>query len=270
MTLIHQETQSDMDLLPLSTKLWIYTNYDCNLQCSYCVAGSHPKAPKRAIQLTTVTRIIEEALDLGFESIYFTGGEPFILGEIFKMLAYSSDKLTTTILTNGMLFRGRRLDHLTEIKNKRLILQVSLDGSRPEHQDPYRGRGSWQKTVDGIKILLKLDFRVRISTTETSTNTKFMEEICDFRRSLGISDEDHIIRPLAKRGFSDEGVEVGKHNLIPEMTINDQGVYWHPLSTDPDLLVRTEIFPLADAYSQIKMEFAAISGSRDSGMEEFH
>ena len=35
-------------------KLWIYTNYDCNLRCSYCVAKSSPNAPRRAIGLANV------------------------------------------------------------------------------------------------------------------------------------------------------------------------------------------------------------------------
>ena len=75
---------ADLDSRPLSTKLWIYTNYDCNLHCSYCVAESHPRAPKRAVSLATVKRIIDEAVELGFESIYFTGGEPFILDNIYE------------------------------------------------------------------------------------------------------------------------------------------------------------------------------------------
>lgn len=262
-------THSDMDTLPISTKLWIYTNYDCNLRCTYCVAESHPRAPKRTISLTTVKRIIDEAEELGFDNIYFTGGEPFILKDIYAMLAYASDRLTTTILTNAMLFNDRRLKQLTSINNERLSIQVSLDGSQPVHHDPYRGQGSWQKTVDGIRDLLEAGFRVRISTTETPANTEFIEDICDFRRSFGISDEDHIIRPLAKRGFSDEGMEVGKHNLIPEMTISTQGVYWHPLSTDPDLLVSDEIFPLTKAVSKIKSELEKISDSKNGDMEEF-
>jgi len=269
MTQINLVKQSDRDLLTLSTKLWIYTNYDCNLRCSYCVAESHPGAAKRAIPLTTVKRIVDEADSLGFKSIYFTGGEPFILEDIYEMLAYASAKLTTTILTNVMLFSDRRLQKLLEINHPQLILQVSLDGSQPEQHDPYRGQGSWQKTIDGIHKLQELGIQIRFSTTETSANSEFMDEICDFRRTLGISDEDHIIRPLAKRGFSDQGMEVGKHNLTPEMTINAEGVYWHPLSTDPDLLVSTEIFPLAVAISQIRVELAEISSSQNSGMEEF-
>lgn len=254
----------------LSTKLWIYTNYDCNLRCSYCVAESHPKAPRRALSLAIVERIILEASELGFDSVFFTGGEPFILDEIYTMLAFSSARLPTTVLTNAMLFRNGRMKKLLAIKNERLVVQVSLDGSRPEHHDPYRGPGTWQKTMDGIHALLDAGFRIRLSTTETPANAAFLQDICEFRRSLGIAGEDHIIRPLAKRGYSQAGMEVGKHNLVPELTINAQGVYWHPLSTDADLLVTTEIFPLAQAVCQIKAELALVSTSQNAGREEFH
>ena len=71
-------------------KLWIYTNYDCNLRCSYCVAKSSPNAPRRAIGLKNAQRLVDEAVELGFSEVFFTGGEPFILKEIYAMLAYSS------------------------------------------------------------------------------------------------------------------------------------------------------------------------------------
>ena len=71
--------------------------------------------------------------------------------------------------------------------------------------------------------------------------------MCDFHRSLGIPDQDHFIRPLAKRGFSREGLELDMHNLIPEVTVNLDGVYWHPLATDADMLVNRKLFPLSEA-----------------------
>ncbi|MFN2235460.1 MAG: radical SAM protein [Anaerolineales bacterium] len=254
---------------PLSKKLWVYTNFDCNLRCSYCVAESHPRAARRGINFETFKRIVDEALALGVDCIYLTGGEPFVLEDIYAMLAYSSEKLPTTILTNGMLFNDRRLKRLIEVKNEALIIQVSLDGSRPEQHDPIRGPGSWQKTVDGIQRLIGSGLKVRLSTTETHLNQGHLDEICEFRRALGIPDDDHIIRPLAKRGFSNDGMEVGKHNLVPEMTITDQGVFWHPLSTDADLLVQAEIFPLERAYAKMKTEFEEISASQAVEIEEF-
>ena len=42
--------QSSTDEPPaMLWKLWLYTNYDCNLKCSYCVAKSGPNAARRAL-----------------------------------------------------------------------------------------------------------------------------------------------------------------------------------------------------------------------------
>jgi MoaA/NifB/PqqE/SkfB family radical SAM enzyme len=243
----------------LAKKLWIYTNYDCNLSCSYCVAESTPKSPRRALGLDTVMRLIDEADSLQFEQVYFTGGEPFLLEDIFSMLAYSSQFMQTTVLTNGMLFRGKQIDRLCAVKNENLIVQVSLDGSQAEQHDAYRGKGSWGRTVEGIHILQELGFRVRLSTTETPNNTAHMDDICDFHRSLSIPEEDHVIRPLAKRGFSNQGLEVTKNTLLPEITINTEGVFWHPLSTDNDMLVTSTIFPLSMSIAQVRQALEQFS-----------
>jgi MoaA/NifB/PqqE/SkfB family radical SAM enzyme len=238
----------------LQWKLWIYTNYDCNLRCSYCVAKSSPNAPRRALSLPIVQQLVDEAVALGFDRVFFTGGEPFILNDIYEMLAYSSARVPTTVLTNAMIIKGPRLDRLCDINNDQLQVQVSLDGGRPEHHDAYRGKGSWEKTIESIKLLQSRGFRVRLSTTETPVNSPYLEEVCAFHRSLGIPDEDHFIRPLAKRGYSREGLELGMGSLLPEVTVNIDGVYWHPLSTDADMQISRKIFPLADSVERIQRQ----------------
>ena len=115
---MHDETTNpDSEGTDFEWKLWLYTNYDCNLKCSYCVAESTPTAPRRALGLANVRRLVDEAVELGFAEIFFTGGEPFILSDIYDMLAYSSARLTTNVLTNAMLLRGKRLERLLAIAN---------------------------------------------------------------------------------------------------------------------------------------------------------
>jgi MoaA/NifB/PqqE/SkfB family radical SAM enzyme len=238
----------------LEWKLWIYTNYDCNLRCRYCVARSSPNVPRRAIGLANVQRLIDEAAELGFVHAFFTGGEPFLLPDIYDMLAYSSQRLLTTVLTNAMLLHGTRLDKLVAVANERLIVQVSLDGGCAEDHDAYRGAGSWARAVDGIQRLQAHGFRVRLGTTETPANTAHLQQLCEFHRSLGIPDEDHFVRPLAKRGYSTQGLELNMHNLVPEVTVNLDGVYWHPLSTDADMQVSKKLFPLSAAVERIRAQ----------------
>jgi MoaA/NifB/PqqE/SkfB family radical SAM enzyme len=209
--------------------------------------------------LANVQRLADEAVELGFSDLFFTGGEPFILKDIYEMLAYASARVKTTVLTNAMLLRAKRLDKLCEIANDNLVVQVSLDGGRPEEHDAYRGKGTWAKTVEGIKLLQERGFRVRLSTTETSANSAHLDKVCEFHRSLDIPDEDHFIRPLAKRGYSTEGVELGKDNLLPEVTVNLDGVFWHPLSTDADMQVSKKLFPLAAAVERIKQQLEVIA-----------
>jgi MoaA/NifB/PqqE/SkfB family radical SAM enzyme len=252
----------------LTEKLWVYTNYDCNLWCTYCTAASSPKVPRRALGLENACKVIDEAVDLEFEQVYFTGGEPFILDEIYDMLAYSSERINTIVLTNAMLFNGKRLETIQQIKNDRLVIQVSLDGAKPEQHDPYRGDGTFDRTVQGIHILQENGFKLRLSTTETPANSQFLDDICSFRERLGIPEENHFIRPLAKRGFSDEGMEVDKRSLVPELTVNVEGVYWHPLSTDPDMMVSEQIFPLSNAVDLARKELESFEVI-ETAAEEF-
>jgi MoaA/NifB/PqqE/SkfB family radical SAM enzyme len=235
-------------------KLWIYTNYDCNLRCRYCVARSSPNVPRRAIGLANVQRLIGEAGDLGFVHTFFTGGEPFLLPDIYDMLVFSSSRMLTTVLTNAMLLHGSRLQKLAAIANENLLVQVSLDGGCAEDHDAFRGAGSWARAVDGIRALQAEGFRVRLGTTETPANSARLQQLCEFHRSLGIPDEDHFVRPLARRGNSTEGLELTMNNLVPEVTANLDGVYWHPLSTDADMLVSRRLFPLSEAVDRIRTQ----------------
>jgi MoaA/NifB/PqqE/SkfB family radical SAM enzyme len=232
-------------------KLWIYTNFDCNLSCRYCLASSTPRSPRQEMSLAMVEQLIDEAVDLGFDCVYFTGGEPLLLDSIYEMLTYASDRLPTTLLTNAMLAHGKRLERLSSIVSPNLIVQVSLDGGQAEIHDEYRGNGSWGKTVEGIRNLLEKGFRVRVSTTETPANQSSLAEICAFHQALGIPEEDHIVRPLARRGAAQIGMEVSRETLSPEITASVNGVYWHPLSTDEDMRISEQIFPLSESVSLV-------------------
>jgi TusA-related sulfurtransferase len=39
------------DNRPLGSRLWLYTNFDCNLHCDYCCVRSSPTVPRRELGL---------------------------------------------------------------------------------------------------------------------------------------------------------------------------------------------------------------------------
>lgn len=236
---------------PVGSRLWLYTNFDCNLRCDYCCVRSSPKAPRRALGLERVRRIAREAADLGVAEIFITGGEPFLLADIAEILAACAAAAPTTVLTNGMLLRGPRLARLCALPRDRLTLQISLDSPTPERHDRHRGRGSWARAFDGIERARAEGFRVRLAATVASDG-----EAEEFRRFLDerrIAEADRIIRRIALRGFAEDGVALSRADLVPEVTITADGVYWHPVGAeDQDLLVTPDIFPLAQAFAAVR------------------
>src|SRR6266481_1546503 len=100
------------DRRPVGSRLWLYTNFDCNLHCDYCCVRSSPTAPRRGLGLARIQRIAGEAAELGVKEIFVTGGEPFLLEDIGEILTACAAAAPATVLTNGMLFSGRRVETL--------------------------------------------------------------------------------------------------------------------------------------------------------------
>ena len=239
----------------LSSRLWVYTNYECNLSCSYCIVKSHPKAEPRAIGLDIFERLLDEALPLGFDELYLTGGEPFIHPCIFDLLDYAVQRISTTVLTNATLFTPRRMERLKALPAGSLTLQVSVDSARPDRNDLYRGSGSWLQTMRGVDVLLTQGFKVRIGGTATPESDGGEAALVDFFSAKGIDkDDDVFVRPLLRRGFSKRGKDLCADRVLPEVCVDRDGVYWHPLSTDPDFQVTGEIFPFSQAVGLIRSE----------------
>jgi pyruvate-formate lyase-activating enzyme len=239
---------------PIGSRLWLYTNFDCNLHCDYCCVRSSPKAPRRALGLERVRRIATEAAELGVSEMFVTGGEPFLLPDIGKILAACAAAVPTTVLTNGMLFAGRRLEPLLSLPRDRLTLQISLDSPTPVRHDRHRGTGTWARAWRGIERAQSEGFRVRLAAT-VATDAE-AEEFRHFLDTRQITEEDRVIRRIALRGFASQGIALARADLLPEITITADGVYWHPVGAeDFDLLVTSEIFPLVEAFAAVRRAF---------------
>lgn len=250
-------------------RLWIYTNFHCNLACDYCCVRSSPQAEPRAMDAVTVGRLVREGADAGVHEVLLTGGEPFLLPDLGEIVAASAAVLPTTLLTNGMLFRGRRLEILRAFPRE-VRLQISLDSATPERHDEHRGRGSWQRAVDGIRTALAEGFAVRVAATLVSNDVAEERELREFLDALDIPRDDQVLRPLAKQGFAEEGLELSAATLVPEVTVTADGIYWHPVAADDEgLRVSSELFPLAPRIEQIRTLFRDHRAGADAAAASF-
>jgi sulfatase maturation enzyme AslB (radical SAM superfamily) len=239
---------------PIGSRVWLYTNFDCNLSCDYCCVRSSPSAPRRELGLAHIQRIAHEAAGLGVRDFFLTGGEPFLLENIREILATCSAAAPTTVLTNGLLFAGRRIENLQGLPRDRVILQISLDSPTPERHDLHRGSGTWARTREGVQRARAQGFRVRLAATVS--NDAEADEFRQFLDNENVAAEDRVIRRIALRGTATDGVVLTRADLAPEVTITAEGVFWHPVGAeDADLFVTRDIFPLAESFAAVRRAF---------------
>jgi pyruvate-formate lyase-activating enzyme/predicted phosphodiesterase len=245
------ELGGDRPVVPLfgsayfPSRLWIYTNFHCNLACDYCAVASSPRAAPRTLATADFKALVDEAVVSGFAELYVTGGEPFLHPGIVDLLDHASAQLPTVVMTNAMLLRGKRAGGtpsgggLDRLADRKLTVQTSLDGATPHTHDLHRGPGSWQRTTDGIRHLIDLGLPPRVALTETQENTGEIPAVAAFLAELGLPADHFAVRPLLRRGFAEEGVEIGEDSSVPELTVTADGLHWHPagadLTTSPDM-----------------------------------
>lgn len=186
-----------------------------------------------------------------------TGGEPFLLPDIAQIVTDCAAVLPTTLLTNGMLFRGRGLRALQAMPRIGFALQISVDSATPAMHDSHRGTGSWARAVDGIRTAIAEGFRVRVAATVGTPTPDALAQLRRFLDTLGVPPADQIIRPIARQGAADTGVGLTPETLVPEVTVTADGIYWHPVATTDDrALVTRQIEPLGPALDHVSRLFA--------------
>jgi len=191
-------------------ELWIHTNNSCNLTCSHCLVNSSPSGDK-GLSTEAIKRVIDEAAILGTSRFYFTGGEPFMRKDIFELIDYvcSHKESELIILTNGTLLEGETVERLQKCNKELLKIQISLDGSRPEINDPLRGKGSFDLIVEGIKNIVEAGYFPTVTTVVTNSNIEDIQETTKLLALLGVKTH-HLLWAHRRGRITDNG-----NNTIP-------------------------------------------------------
>lgn len=258
-------------------RLWLYANYHCNLRCSYCLTESAPGVDRRLLSPAAMLQRAREARELGFTALGVTGGEPFLLDWMPELIAELARILPVIVLSNGTLFTGRRLVALEPLGQLPVRIQISLDRPEPEVNDEMRGPDNFAKVVAAIPRLVERGIGVRIATTLADPSTYDpgeRERLCALHRALGVGDEDHVVRPIVRRGRAlagDLGVVAGFEDLEPELTLTADGAFASPFGPtvhggrlDTDLLVTRTTAPLSVPAGTLARLTGSTSAGRDA------
>lgn len=165
------------------TLQWHIT-HRCNLRCKHCYQEDYnafENFDEAKHILDQYCRLLKEYNCVGRLNI--TGGEPLIHPHLFDLLRLARDRnIKTGVLTNGTLigeWEARRLKACNVD-----YVQVSLDGMEKVHNS-IRGKGSFEKAVNGIYALKSQGIFTSISFTAQSNNYKELKKLALFCRDIG-------------------------------------------------------------------------------------
>ncbi len=197
----------------------------CNINCTYCYVynmgdtgwQSQPKVMSTAVVESVIDNLgdLSRTQSKGF-SVVLHGGEPLLLGlkKLGRLLCGLRCVLpqccTLSIQTNGILIDDALLDLCSET---RTTIAVSMDGPpgvHNRHRLDFSGRGTFEKTISGIRRLQNHSdseflFSGTLSVIDPGSNPA---QVYRFFKDLGTPSMDFLLRdgnrsrlPVAKKSL---------------------------------------------------------------------
>lgn len=184
----------------------------CEHSCPYCQVS---RQSEDKLRYDMTSEIASGAIDLALRSpsrnikIEFQGGEPLLNFELIKFIVIESKKsnqqpgknLAFVIATNLALVN---LEMLQFCREHSILISTSLDGPKDLHNAnrPRPGGNSYEKTIEGIKLVREMLGRDQVSALMTTTEASLdrVKEIIDEYLAQNFS--GIFLRPLSPYGFA--------------------------------------------------------------------
>jgi radical SAM protein with 4Fe4S-binding SPASM domain len=213
--------------------LWLEVTGRCNLECIHCYADSSPQIPlTQGMSYERWVDVLREGFALGCRKVQFIGGEPTLYPYLLHLI---SDARVIgyeflEVYTNGTLLRDEMLE---VFRDHNVCLAFSVYGPQAKvHDEITRRKGSYLKTIEGIRRAVNYGISVRAAIIEMPENIDNIEATEEVLQGLGVGsiNTDHL-----------RGVGRGKTNLHSEDPFQELcGACWRgQLAIDP----QGDVFP---------------------------
>lgn len=161
---------------------WHFLNA-CNLRCKHCYQENYMFHDPDFGTLKKIADEIINALEKWnmFGRISLTGGEPFTSSHLHDLIKYLDENnriVSIDILTNGTLITDEDVSKLKKYKKLHQI-QISLDGGTAEIHDLVRGKGNFERAINGIRKLKSAGLEVSLMFTLQQLNKDSVNDFID-------------------------------------------------------------------------------------------
>jgi len=178
----------------------LYVTDRCNLKCTYC-QGHWSGRKIKDFTTAEIKSIVDQCVDIGTRHFTIHGGEILLRDDVEETISYMKSKgLYVNLVTNGIIF-PEHIDKLRAIDS----LCISLDG-REAANDANRGKGSYKKIVESIRLAKKEGFKFNVQATITSHSKNEVGYLAQMAREIGYYQQFSLLLKPLKPDQNDIGL----------------------------------------------------------------
>ncbi|MCG7853685.1 MAG: radical SAM protein [Methanosarcinaceae archaeon] len=155
---------------------------ECKCNCEHCVVSGG----EGDMDVASIKRAIDEALDMGTVIITFTEGDPLLRKEIFELIDYvDKDRAIVNMYTPGTDMTPENARKLKEAGLHNLL--ISIYSTDPKQHDSVRRLdGAYEMATAAIKMGLDAGLLVTMCTHVSSKNINELPEMYELASQLGV------------------------------------------------------------------------------------
>ncbi len=154
---------------------WNVTSH-CNLSCRHCYFEATPRKELNELSTEEAKDFIRDLAILKVPALLFSGGEPLLRRDIFKLGRFARDSGIRPVLsTNGTLITDKTAKRIKEAGFS--YVGVSLDGMERINDEFRKKQGAFSLAMCGIRNCKKANLKVGLRFTLTKYNFKDLSDI---------------------------------------------------------------------------------------------
>jgi radical SAM protein len=159
----------------------------CDLACKHCRAAAQPIPHPEELTTAEGKALIDQIAAMHVPIFVFTGGDPLKRKDVFELIRYAAGQGVKVALTPSATPLLTR-EAIFQLKEAGLVrLGISLDGSKPEIHDTFRGLpGAWARTIQAIEWANEAGLPIQVHSTISRHNVDDLDNLCALFEKLAI------------------------------------------------------------------------------------
>ena len=172
-----------MEELKIRKDAYMVFGYACNQKCICCPCEKDQRLQK-VIEIKELQKEIDRMVEIGVTDVTVSGGEPTVYPNFFEVITYLVNKdLNIHILSNSEKFANIEFakKFVETTRGKNVTVTTTFHSYKElEHEKQNGSKGSFNRSLNGLKFLDENNIQVSLKQCITSYNYKDLKNFIKF------------------------------------------------------------------------------------------